>query len=151
MGVKLDSTEKIVADTVGIYLVSDIQRVPEEQKWNAELLRSIRSTPWEPNTSDKEGVAEKRTQDLPEPIVLEPANPDVEPVPVTVHEPRDLVGVRKVQIRKSTLDLHGYTAGCPACDAQKMGTSLGGKYHTNQCRERIEKAMADDPATRART
>ena len=152
LGVKLDSTEKIVADAVGVYLVSDIQRVPEEQKWNAEMLKSIRSTPWEPSTSDKEGtsdVARSATQDLPEPIVLEPVNPEVEPVPVTVHEPKDLV--RKLQIRKATLEAHGYTAGCPACDAQKMGANLGGKYHTPQCRKRLEKAMAEDPATRARS
>ena len=45
LGVKLDSTELIVADGNGVYLVNDYLRVPQEHKFDAAMLQSVRGTP----------------------------------------------------------------------------------------------------------
>ena len=51
----------------------------------------------------------------------------------------------RMYIKKSSLQKHGYTAGCAACNAHKEGKRVAGKEHTLQCRKRLEKTMAEDP------
>ena len=60
----MKTTEKIVADKDGIYVVQSIRRVPAEQRYDGELLRSIRGTPWDP-------LPGNAMQELPELLPIE--------------------------------------------------------------------------------
>ena len=119
----------------------------QEHKFDADMLKSVRGTPWELNPK-----AESREQQqvLPEPIVLETANLEVPAEPAEALKPAEVSGKRKLYTRRSALEKHGYTAGCDACDAHKLGKSFAGKEYTTGCRSRLEGAMANDPATSSR-
>ena len=75
VGVRVKTTERIVMDETGTYVVQSVRRIPEEQRRDLRLLQSVRGTPWEPNPGDV-------STDLPEPVLITPHNyPDVEPTP----------------------------------------------------------------------
>ena len=48
VGVRVKTTERIVMDETGTYVVQSVTRVPEEQRYDHRLLQSVRGTPWEP-------------------------------------------------------------------------------------------------------
>ena len=146
MGVVLTTGEKIIVDKDGVYAVSSVQRLPKEQRFDAELLKSIASLPWQ-HKPEVGTIGETR---LPEPIYLEPAHPEVACEPTAVFEPVDTAGKKAVHLRKGDLIKHGYTAGCAACDAHKLGISVAGREHTVQCRTRVSEALRTDPITAAR-
>eukprot|EP00971_Amphidinium_carterae_P228825 4539186-Amphidinium_carterae.1 len=54
LGIKRNTTERIVGDSGGVYVVQSIRRVPEDDKWNRELLLSIKGTPWSPKGAQEE-------------------------------------------------------------------------------------------------
>ena len=142
VGVRVKTTERIVMDETGTYVVQSVRRVPEEQRYDNRLLRSVRGTPWEPNPGDV-------STDLPEPMLIIPQLPDVEPTPTRVYN-SDNKGTRNVYIRKIDLERFGYTAGCGACEVHRAGQSMSGQEHTTECRKRLEDAMTTDTSTAAR-
>jgi hypothetical protein len=142
LGVKRLSSEKIVGDAEGIYVVQSVRRVDEGSRWDKDLLMAIKGTPWEPSFSG-EGPAE-----LPGQVTIEPALPEV---PAEVPQPYEREYVpRRVYITKKNLKEHGYTAGCPACDSTKAGHRGSGVAHTEECRTRLEAALQADPQQSAR-
>ena len=79
MGVRVKKTiERIVMDETGTYVVQSVRRVREEQRYDHRLLQSVRGTSWEPNPADV-------STDLPEPMLITPQLPDVEPVPTQTY------------------------------------------------------------------
>jgi hypothetical protein len=143
LGIREHTTEKIVGTAEGIYVVQSIRRKPEGERYNADLVKGIRGLPWLLKPED-EAVVE-----LPEPITLRPEMPEAPAAPVQ-GEQRAGQQYRKHYIVKKDLEKYGYTAACPACDASRMGQRPGGVAHTQICRERIEKALAEDPERRGR-
>ena len=139
--VRVKTTERIVMDETGTYVVQSVRRVPEEQRHDNRLQRSVRGTPWEPNP----GVS----ADLPEPMLIIPQLPDVEPTSTRVYN-CDNKGTRNVYIRKIDLERFGYTAGCRACEVHRAGQSMSGQERTVECRRRLEDAMTTDTSTAAR-
>ena len=87
--------------------------------------------------------------ELPEPITLRPEMPEVPAEPVQKDQ-RAGQQYKMRYIAKRDLEKYGYTAACPACDASRTGQRPGGVAHTQVCRERIEKAPAEDPERRGR-
>ena len=65
LGVKKSTTEKIVGDAHGTYVVQSIRRVSENTRWDKELLNSIKGTPWDTTPSAEHG-------DLPQAISIAP-------------------------------------------------------------------------------
>ena len=116
-----------------------MRRVQEEQRHDHRLLQSVRGTPWEPNPGDV-------STDLPEPMLIIPQLPDVDPVPTKTYH-SDNKGTRNVYIRKTDLEKFGYTAGCPACEVHRARLPMSGQGHTAECRKRLEDVMMTD-ATR---
>ena len=58
---------------------------------------------------------------------------------------------RRLRINQSDLERHEYTDGCPQCiHIQKYGKARAGGQHSNRCRERLEKAIGDSEAGKAR-
>ena len=93
-------------------VVQSVRRVPEGQRYDHKLLQNVRG-PWKPNLGDV-------STDLPEPMLIIPQLPDVEPAPTKTYH-SDNKGTRNVYIRKTGLEKFGYTAGCPACEVHRAG------------------------------
>ena len=74
MGFRVETTERIVIDETGTFVVQSVRRVPEEQRHHHRLLQSVRGTPWELNP----GYV---STDLLEPMLIILQFPDVEPPP----------------------------------------------------------------------
>ena len=52
VGVREETTERIVMDETWTYVVQSVRRVPEEQRYDHRLLQNVRGTPLEPNPGD---------------------------------------------------------------------------------------------------
>ena len=107
-------------------------RLPESQRVDVMLLRGVRGVPWCP---DPQVGAEVEVAVAPAPLVREVDLPP-NPPPAEAPEPR------RVYIRRVELMKHGFTPGCPGCEAVQAGTPPRG--HTEPCRMRIETAMRGD-------
>ena len=141
LGVKETTTEKIVGTNRGIFVVQSVRRRPAEARFNGELLTALRGFPWAPSETEE--------AELPEPISLPPALPEVPATETPTF--RKPVLFKRHYIVKADLEKYGYTAGCPACDEIKLGPyRRGGIVHTDLCRERVGKATAEDPERRHR-
>ena len=66
---------------------------------------------------------------------------DQQPLAPPVQEDKSKKTLRPLYITKRDLDKHGYTAGCPACDATRIGKRSTGAHHTPACRERMERLL----------
>ena len=91
---KKQTTERIVMDETGTHVVRSVRRVPEEQRCDHRLLQNVRGSPREPNPGDVSTY-------LPEPVLIIPQLPDVEPAPTKTYH-SDNKGTRNVYIRKWT-------------------------------------------------
>ena len=59
--------------------------------------------------------------------------------------------IRRLRINQSDLDAHGYEPDCPQCVyIQKYGKSKPGGQHSDRCRKRLQEAMQQTEAGRAR-
>ena len=108
-------------DETGTQAVQSVRRVPEEKRYDHRVLQNVRGTPWEPNPGDG-------STDLPEPILIIPQLPDVDPAPTKTYY-SDSKATRKVYIRETDLEKFGYTAGCPACEVHRAGLPMSGQGH----------------------
>ena len=83
LGVRRLTSEKIVGDGNGIYVVQSIRRVDEESRWDRDLLLSSKGVPWQCNTpTPRERAGEPAARadvapDLPKPVTVVPERPEV--------------------------------------------------------------------------
>ena len=129
-------------DETGTYVVQSVRRVPEEQRYDHRLLQNVRGTPWEPNPGDV-------STDLPEPMLIIPQLPYVDPAPTKTYH-SDNKGTGNVNIRKTDLEKFGYKAGCPPCEVHRARLPMCGQGHTAECRKRLEDVMMADASTATR-
>ena len=148
LGMRERTTEKIVGTKEGIYVVQSIRRRPEGERYDADMVKGIRGLPWMPRPEDEAAV------ELPEPITLRPEVPEVLAEPAQkdqrAGQQYKTSLYKKRYIVKKDLEKYGCTAACPACDASRMSQRPCGVARAQVCRERIEKALADDPERRGR-
>ena len=133
LGVEVDTAERIVGMSQKVFVVQSIRRVPEDQRYNSELLLSIKGLPWKPTPETGDSA---EAMELPMPISITPDTPDVPPVPAVAAD-----GERKARryyITTRDLERYGYTQGCPACDAIRARMDRIGILHSPRCRERVE-------------
>ena len=140
LGVKHDTTERIVGTSTGCYVVQSIRRVPEDRRYDSQLLANVKGLPWKPIP---EGPEDQGVMELPEPVNLEPECPEVPALPTETADAAQ--SVRRYYITTRDLEKYGFTEGCPACDAIRAKTPRAGISHAPGCRERIEKAVSSDP------
>ena len=138
LGVKRTSSEKIVGDATGTYVVQSIRRMDSGQRWNATLFLSVQGTPWAPGGTADRGDP----QELPQPISAAPELPAVSAEASKPYQ-RDFEP-RRVYITRANLEQFGYTTGCPACDETRAGARSAGVSHTDVCRRRLEQALANE-------
>ena len=134
IGVRETSHEKIVSGTDGkCYVVGTVRRRPVVDRWDKNLILSVRGLPWKPNP---EGA---NTTELPFPLDIRPVM-DVE---VNIEPTRRGPDAkqRAKYLTKAHFEIAGYTAGCPACDNLKIGITDHGQRHTAECRQRVEELI----------
>ena len=144
LGVRRLTTERIVGDAEGVYVVQSVRKVEERSRWNAELLLSVKGTPWKPMPGDGTSLE----VELPQPISIAPELPHIIAAAPTAYVQER--APRRVYITKTDLDRWGYTAGCQACNDTRAGSRSPGTNHSQACRERLEAALRADPVQSAR-
>ena len=133
LGHSHNSNETIIGTTDGAIRAFAIQRQPEADRWDADRIRNIKGTPQKPNPS-KLGI------EIPIKIRFEPT-PVVSNPPVVLL--RREVAPRKMKITQRLIDKYGMTEGCQGCAYKGSGLD-DHRGHSQRCRERIEKAIAED-------
>ena len=137
-GVRLGTTEKIIATEDGVVVVQSIRRKPKELRWDADLFKKAKGTPWAPQP--KKAARPDEALELPAAVAIEPELPDEPATDVEAGPKPELL--KRVYLRQQDLDRHGYTASCPACDLIRVGISREGVNHTEFCRSRVVGEMA---------
>ena len=97
-------------------------RLPDVQKWSSEKLSQVRATPWTVYAEKEPEVVfqEKQARDAQEVREVNPM-------------------VRKLYIRQTDLEQHGYTSGCPRCEhTMTYGPNQSGVPHSDRCRARLQ-------------
>ena len=138
LGLVDKSNEYIIGTPQGCVRSNNAKRQDSRDASDAILFASVTGTPWRMNHTI--GQAQ---DDLPvRPVVVRAAAVGPTELPPKV-EP-EVIGPRRVYIRKEVeLQRYGYTPTCKGCEAAK--TDKGSQSHTDECRGRIERAMAADP------
>ena len=144
-GVRLNTTEKIIATEKGV-VAQSVRRKPKELRWDADLFKKVCGTPWAPIPG--RSARPEEAIELAESVEVEPELPG-EPASDTVAAERK-ESLRRVYIRQTDLDTHGYTAGCPACDLIRMGVSREGVLHSEKCRSRLVGKIGETDAGKKR-
>ena len=137
LGVKDNTTEKIVGNGSGVFTVQSIRRKSGDDKYNLEILQSVTGVPWDPQATRDDAPEGPR----PAIVVGEPAEPLAQPVVVQAPKPKTS---RRLYITKRDLEKYGYTAGCPACDGVQIGNRSTGVHHNDMCRERMEECLRQE-------
>ena len=138
-----------------------IFRVPEDERWNKDLVLAIKGTPRAPAPS------KLRSEKLDAPLV---DDVDQKPRPQQRHAPRPAgereegsgVGLgqpevrgprvfepRRFRITDRILEKYGYSDHCKGCDAKRHGLPAelaGGREHSQQCRQRLTDLMQENEA-----
>ena len=156
LGINERTEEVLVGTSNGVVKCRTVNRMSEDNRWDAKMVTQMRGLPWEPV----------------------PGKPGI-PVPVgirddgTVADGQDTEEARKVtideeegeevkfkggpdrlHISRKAIERYGPTAGCPACTAierqKHLRNPIGrfGHNHNETCRERIKDFMRDDPQYR---
>lgn len=137
LGVKDQTTEKIVGNASGVFTVQSIRRKSGEDRYNTELMLSITGVPWDPQASrDDSSQAQAQA-----PAIIAG---DQQPLAPDVAEAPSKKAVRRLYITKRDLEKYGFTAGCPACDASRMNKRSSGVQHLPACRERMERHLKSE-------
>lgn len=80
LGVRRQTTERIIGDPEGTWIVQSVRRVPIEDRWDAGFALGIIGILWLPNPKGNE------PHELEEHVVFHPERPDLEAVAPDVAE-----------------------------------------------------------------
>lgn len=82
LGVKPSSTERIIGDSDGIWIVLSIVRMPREEAWEKTFADMIRGVPWKlrPDPEGAAGAQQEAAGGLP-PVIGGPVDAASMPVP----------------------------------------------------------------------
>ena len=119
-------------DMGGIRYARTVMALPEPQRWSLDKVQQVAVTPWSLHTATESEVIIHKGED---------------PAPARGgEEPAKLAQVRRLYIRQSDLDLHGYTQNCPRCQHILIhGPKEANVKHSEQCRTRLMEAIAKTP------
>ena len=140
LGVKPETTERIIGTPEGVLVVQSIRRVPEGERYDSDAISRVAGLPWKPTPSTPE---DGEAYELPAPVELAPDCPEVAAQPTEAADQER--AARRYYITQRDLEKYGYTDGCTACDNTRAGMSRSGIPHAPSCRARIEAAIAADP------
>ena len=136
MGIVPRTREFVVLTPEGTVLVRTVHRLSEDRRCDAEFISQVRGTPWDFKSSAGEGIEEGVIPEGTDSLLLDP--------PVNL-PPR--MRTRGMYIRRMVVEKYGPTTGCPGCQKVMSGAvpSCIVATHHDECRERMEKLMMQDP------
>ena len=126
LGVNERNSEIFVSTNAGVVGARSIKRMPPEDKWDRDMVQGIKGVPW--NLSGSEHNIDVSFDNK----IVDPAAP-LEVPQIAVPIPR------RVRIGKADLQEHGFSEGCPGCEASKQGRTPRG--HSEPCRVRLLEAL----------
>lgn len=135
----MNTTERIIATENGILVAQSIRTKPKEHRWNGELFGRVKGTAWAPTPGRT--ARPEEAEGLPEAVSVEPELPDESAEETAAAEKSEVP--RRVYIRQTDLDKHGYSALCPACSLIRLGLPRQGVAHSENCRKRLVQKMAE--------
>ena len=139
LGHSRGSNEAIIGTRDGVVRAYALKRMAADHRWDRDLLRAIRGTPQQPDPS-RPGLK------IPVKITFEPPR---EELIVPTARDTETGKVRRMMITPAMLDKYGYTEGCDGCRTKRAGLKER-RGHTEECRARIEAAMAEDSEDKGR-
>jgi len=126
LGIREESGEIFIGTAAGVLKVRSVRRKSSpEEKWNAELFKSLVGVPWEP-VPGRAGIEVKSKLETP---VENTAGLEL---PLTAER---AFKVRRLQLHKADFDTHGYSPNCTGCAAIIAGKDP--QNHKEHCRKRI--------------
>ena len=136
LGIRLETSERLVGTSEGVFECRSIRRILEVERWSKEDILGIKGVPWKPyQFTDNDRILTK----LPE--IIDPRDVDI---PIRANE--GPIAPRRFRIDKKDVIDFGFTPQCPGCYAAHH--NLKSRAHTQMCRDRFEKAFEAD-ATRS--
>ena len=135
LGYHRNSNSYIVHHATGVDTSRSLARRPDKERWCAETVAKLQSTPWSLHERPEQEVRFHEAADA------TGADPATAPPP----------SLRKMRINKADLDKYGYTVDCPQCRrTEEHGHVRPGAVHTDACRQRILTELAKDPVGQQR-
>ena len=122
--------EAVVGTASGAVRAGTVRRVGAHRRWDKEGLEKVQGVPWQLNPS--EGAVHRDLQ------VRWLREDELDAGRAAVHE--DDRKVYRMRLRKEDFLEHGFTEGCPGCQALIAGTTARG--HSEPCRTRMETAVS---------
>ena len=113
-----------------VFTVQSIRRKSADDRYDVETLMSVTGVPWDPQASKRDDI-----------LLPQIVGGDQQPLAPSVPVEPPKKSTRRLYITKRDLDKYGYTAGCVACDATRIGKRGTGVHHTPACRERMERLL----------
>ena len=126
-----------VGSTDGVYKVGDIMRQSEKDRWSKEAIDSVRGTPKDPCPELTRNGARHKFPTYVKPNLRRYKSPAER----TEGEDDDGNGPRRLQITRKDIAEHGPTDDCRGCRAI-MRDDGSHRAHSEECRQRIEEAVA---------
>ena len=135
LGCKSRTLEHLISTEHGIIKCETFKRMPDDVAYDKARIEAV-------TIGYREYVCKGALSKIPAARASDPLprNPDLS-APVTV--------ARRTRITPVDLAAHGYTPGCPGCEAVQLGHSQR-TNHTEACRKRLEEAMAESEAGKER-
>ena len=131
VGSRPKSGEHFVATEEGVIRCRDVRRLSEERRYDVDKVKNIKGTPWAPLDG---------TTLLEVPTHIQTERPRIEEDQEYVPE----INVKRMMIRKEDVEKYGATKNCGGCQAVEEGRGRR-VNHTQECRNRIEEEMKQDP------
>jgi len=126
VGSRPRSGEHYVATAGGVLRCRDVRRLSLEKRFDVDLVKKIRGTPWAP-------LGDDTMLDVPTKIIVDKP---------TTHDDADHEyrpdKMKRMMIRKIDVEKYGATPKCPGCRASIEGRR---QNHTEECRVRLEEEM----------
>ena len=125
VGFNARTTESLIGTEMGIISCATMRRLQDDLAYDKQCLEDV-------NVGYREYVCKGASSTNPRVRWAAPMAENKDPMPFG--EPAI---PRRMRIKPSDLQTHGYTIGCPGCEAVQLGTDLR-RNHTEDCRVRIE-------------
>ena len=132
LGHARNSNEHLIGTRVGAVKAYAIKRQPEGQRWSAAIISELQGTPQQPDPS-KPGIAI--------PVRIQFDSVEAAPLPPPAEASRRQI--RRMRINETILKKYGFTSNCEGCRFRRAGLGET-RGHSEECRTRIEAAMAED-------
>ena len=121
--------EAVVGTAAGILRAGTVRRVGAHRRWDREGLEQVRGLPWQWDPAEGDIHKELKVRWLVE--------EEIQSGQAKMTE--DSCRVYRLRLKKQDFVAHGFTEGCPGCQAIIAGTTAKG--HTEACRSRMESAL----------